>query len=310
MYITMSQPNLYDIMGVSKNASQAELKKQFRKLSMQYHPDRNKNDETSTKKYQSISAAYDVLSDEKKKRIYDMTGDVNGETNTEHMFHGGMPINPEEIFNMFTGGGLGGLFGGEGGVFHMNINGQPMHFHQAIRKPEPIQKVIHITLAEAYSGMTKRVEINRIKIINNSRENENETLYVTIPQGIDNNEVITIKDKGNIVDNNNYGDVKILIKVKNDTEFHREGIDLIYTKKISLKDALCGFNFDMKYIDGRVFKINNENGNVIEPGHKKIIRNMGIKRNNHTGNLTIIFNIKFPKNITPEKIKLLSTVLS
>ena len=61
-----------------------------------------------------------------------------------------------------------------------------------------------------------------------------------------------------------------------------------------MKDALCGFMFDMEYINGRIFKINNEKGNIIEPGHKKIITNMGMTRDNHEGNLTIIFKIQFP----------------
>jgi len=305
----MSEEKLYNIMGVSKGASQAELKKAFRKLSMQYHPDRNNGDSEATGKYQEISAAYDILGDEDKRRIYDITGNSSGESRGNgNMFSGGMPINPEEIFNLFTGGGgLGGLFGG-GGVFHMNVNGQPMHFHQEIRRPSPIQEVIQITLAEAYMGITKRLEIERVRITENSREQEKETLYVTISPGIDNNEIITIKGKGNVINSNNHGDVKVIIKVNNDTDFVREGIDLIYNKTISLKDALCGFQFDMKYIDDRVFKINNNNGNIIEPGHKKIIREMGMNRGGHKGNLIIIFKIHFPQ-LSQDKINKLSEIL-
>lgn len=301
-------------MGVLKDASQEELKKAFRKLSMKYHPDRNNGDTAATKKYQEISAAYDILGNEEKRRIYDITGDSNGETHVDgHMFNGGIPVNPEEIFNLFTGGGLGGLgglFGNSGGgVFHMNVNGHPMHFHQEIQKPRPIQEVIQITLAEAFMGLTKRLEIERVRITENSREPEKETLYVSISPGIDNNEIITIKGKGHVINGNNYGDVKVVIKVNNDSDFVREGIDLIYNKTISLKDALCGFQFDMKYIDERTFKINNTNGNVIEPGHKKIIKGMGMNRGGHKGNLIIIFKIKFPQQITQDKINKLEEIL-
>jgi DnaJ-class molecular chaperone len=318
MYITMPQENLYNIMGVEKNASQETIKKRFRKLSMTEHPDKHppgKQRENATKKFQNISAAHDILGDEEKRRMYDITGDANGETNGGDMFRGGIPVNPEELFNLFSGGnmgGLGGLFGGGGpggGVFHMNVNGHPMHFQQAMRQPRPIQEVLQITLAEAYSGITKRLEIDRVLVTNQSRTQEKETLYITIPPGIDNNEVITIKGKGNVIDGTNYGDVKVVIIVNNNTEFMREGIDLIYNKTISLKDALCGFHFDMKYIDGRIFKINNDNGNVIEPGHKKIIRSMGMNRDGHTGNLTIVFKIVFPNNISHDKIKKLSEIL-
>jgi len=318
MYITMPQENLYDILGVDKRASKDELKKRFRKLSMTEHPDRHPpgpQRDAATKKYQGISAAYDILGDEKKRKMYDITGDANGEMQESDMFHGGIPVNPEELFNLFTGGnmgGLGGLFGNMGpggGVFHMNVNGHPMQFHQAMRQPRPIQEVLQITLAEAYSGITKRLEIERVLVTNNSKTQEKETLYITIPPGIDNNEVITLQGKGNVIDGDNHGDVKIVIMVNNNTEFIREGIDLIYHKQITLKDALCGFTFDMNYIDGRHFKINNENGNIIEPGHKKIIRGMGMNRDGHKGNLTIVFKIQFPDKLSSDTIKKLAMIL-
>lgn len=326
MYITMAKQSLYDILGVKKNVTPEELKKTWRVLSLKYHPDRNTNiseeEKTKiTKKYQTINAAYDVLSDKEKRNMYDITGDVNAEAPSAHAFGGmhGIPINPEEIFNLFTGGGgmdgmggmggmggLGGLFGGRGGVFH--VNGQPMHFQEQIRRPRPLQQYITITLAESYSGITKKIDIDRMIVTNNSRRKEQETLYATIPPGIDSNEVITIEGKGNAIDDN-YGDIKIIVSVQNNTGFIREGLDLIYKKEITLRDALCGFTFDMKYIDGRIFKINNDNGNIIEPGHKKIIKDMGITRNGHRGNLTIIFNVKFPDSLSRDKIKGLSSML-
>jgi len=323
MYITMAKQSLYDVLGVKKNVTPEELKKTWRVLSLKYHPDRNTNiseeEKTKiTKKYQTINAAYDVLSDKEKRNMYDITGDVNAEAPSAHAFGGmhGIPINPEEIFNLFTGGGgmdgmggmggLGGLFGGRGGVFH--VNGQPMHFQEQIRRPRPLQQYITITLAESYSGITKKIDIDRMIVTNNSRRKEQETLYATIPPGIDSNEVITIEGKGNAIDDN-YGDIKIIVSVQNNTGFIREGLDLIYKKEITLRDALCGFTFDMKYIDGRIFKINNDNGNIIEPGHKKIIKDMGITRNGHRGNLTIIFNVKFPESLSRDKIKGLSSML-
>lgn len=321
MYITMAKQSLYDVLGVQKNVTPEELKKRWRVLSLKYHPDRNTNiSEVEkgelTKKYQTINAAYDVLSDKDKRNMYDITGDVNAEAPSAHAFGGmhGIPINPEEIFNLFTGGGgggmggLGGLFGGGGGggVFH--VNGQPMHFQQQIRRPRPLQQHITITLAESYSGITKKIDVDRTIVSNNSRRQEQETLYATIPPGIDSNEVITIEGKGHAIDDN-YGDIKIIVSVQNNTGFIREGLDLIYKKVITLHDALCGFTFDMKYIDGRVFKINNDNGNIIEPGHKKIIKDMGITRNGHRGNLTIIFNVKFPESLSHDKMKALSSIL-
>ncbi len=111
--------------------------------------------------------------------------------------------------------------------------------------------------------------------------------------------------------------MKIQVKVKNDTAFKRDGIDLILHKSISLKESLCGFSFDMIFIDGRVFKINNGNGNVICPNYKKVINGMGMVRDssssestvNAVGNLTIVFDILFPEQLSNQAISLISSVL-
>ena len=84
---------------------------------------------------------------------------------------------------------------------------------------------------------------------------------------------------------------------------------MLYHKTISLKEALCGFSFDLKYIDGRVFKINNGNGNVISANYKKMIPNMGMKRDDHTGNLIIDFNVTFPEILTEDQVKIIGDVL-
>jgi DnaJ family protein A protein 2 len=89
----------------------------------------------------------------------------------------------------------------------------------------------------------------------------------------------------------------------------RDGLDLILQKSISLKEALCGFSFSIKFLDSRVFKINNDNGNVICPGYKKIVEGMGMCREDKIGNLIIIFDIKFPDQLSSEAITTISSVL-
>ena len=90
----------------------------------------------------------------------------------------------------------------------------------------------------------------------------------------------------------------------------------ILNKTITLKEALCGFSFDMKYIDGREFKLNNGNGNIIHNNYNKVIQHMGMKRavnpqmpQEHTGNLIINFTVTFPEKLTEEQIKSLSQIL-
>jgi len=84
---------------------------------------------------------------------------------------------------------------------------------------------------------------------------------------------------------------------------------LLYEKNISLKEALCGFTFEIKFINGKVYTLNNNSGNIISPEYRKIIPNMGITRENHTGNLIVIFHVEFPEKLTNEQIKNLADVL-
>jgi DnaJ family protein A protein 2 len=74
-------------------------------------------------------------------------------------------------------------------------------------------------------------------------------------------------------------------------------LDLIFQKTISIKEALCGFTFELKYITGRTYTINNNAGNIIPNGYRKVIPNMGFARDEHVGNLIIVFDVKFPEKL-------------
>lgn len=323
---TNNNENLYQILGVNKNASQEEIKKAYRKLSMEYHPDRNNGSESSTEKFKKISAAYETLGDESNRRKYDIMGG-GGEHNM------GSGINPNDIFNFFSKNvfnGMGMDMGDIGSMamnmmdpeaaIHMNMgmgNGRSSNTHffsmdnlkKGLNKPVPIVKNVEITLSNSYNGCTIPFEITRWIVENGIKREEEEKLYVNIQRGIDNNELIILREKGNILNEQNKGDIKIFVKIKNDTDFIRDGLDLILQKTISLKEALCGLSFDMKYFDGKLFKINNGIGNVININHKKIIPNMGMKRDNHIGKLIIEFKINFPEKLSEEQVKSISNIL-
>ena len=102
-------------------------------------------------------------------------------------------------------------------------------------------------------------------------------------------------------------DIKIFVKVEAHPNFQRKGLDLCVNQKISLKEALCGFSFDLKYINGKVYTINNQAGNVIPSEYNKVIPNMGLTRDSHVGNLIIVFHVEFPEKIPIEKIDLFSS---
>jgi DnaJ-class molecular chaperone len=236
---------------------------------------------------------------------------------------GGMPFeHMDDLFtNIFFGGG--GPFGMHGmpgmpGMPSMfpggpNIkifrNGVPVNFAGGLEKPTPIIKTIVINMDTVLNGGKIPLEIERWIVENGNKVFENQTIYVDVMKGVDNNEIIILRDQGNVINESCKGDVKIFIKIENDTLFQRKGLDLYMDKKISLKEALCGFSFDLKYINGKIYTINNQAGNVIPSEYHKMIPSMGLSRDGHTGHLIIIFHVEFPEKIPIEKIDLLQTIL-
>jgi len=318
----------YQILGISANASGEEIKKAYRKLSLKYHPDRNKDPEMVTK-YQKINEAYETLSDDQKKRQYDMMGHNAFSSGGDSFQDMNDPIN--ELFkSMFMphagfthmGGGFpgsnmghgfpfgGGAFGGGNPNIHIFRNGVPLNFQNNLQKPNPIVKNLTIHISQILQGSSVPVEIERWVFQEGTKVFEKETMYVKIPSGMDDNEIILIPEKGNILNDCCKGDIKIIVQIVNDTEIKRNGMDLFYEKKISLKEALCGFHFDLKYLNGKVYTIQNNSGNIIYPGYRKVIPQMGIRRESgDVGNLIIVFHIEFPDSMTEEKIAQLREIL-
>ena len=305
----------YKILGVDKTASQDEIKKAFRKLSLKNHPDKG-GDAT---KFKEINEAYQTLGDKKTRQEYDMRGSMpRGMPFPPGMNMGGMGIPPEFLNMMF-----GQNAQRSGGPFNFsftqssNGTGSPnVHFFKngvnvtpsMLQKPTPIIKSIEITLEQAFNGLKMPFEVERWVLESDVKRIEKETIYVDIPPGIDHNEIIVIENKGNVISDDNKGHIKLFVKVKNDTDYTRDGLNLILKKKITLKEALCGFVFEIKYFNGRKFNIRNED-NVIKPGYNKIVPNLGMKRDNHTGSLVIAFDIEFPDNYDSETTKKLSELL-
>jgi DnaJ-class molecular chaperone len=315
----MESSCFYDTLGVQRTASEDEIKKAYRKLSMKWHPDKNQGNPSATQQFQKISEAYETLGDSKKRQMYDLSG-----TNDFGFGSGPGPgPNPEELFSMLFGQMGGGIpmahmmsmndhLGGFGGpnirIFHNGIGvpmGQQQHHHQ---KPAPIVKTVNVSIERIYTGTVVPVEIERWIIEHGNKLFEKEIIYVTIDQGLDGGEIILLKEKGNALSDNCRGDVKVVINIENNTEFRRNGLDIIYNKSITVKEALCGFTFELKYITGKVYTITNNSGNIISNGYQKVIPNMGFTRGDHVGNLIIIFDVIFPSTIDKEQIDALSKI--
>ena len=170
-------------------------------------------------------------------------------------------------------------------------------------------KQITIELNHSYTGVNIPVEIERWIIVNNQKKIEKEKLYIQIPKGVDSGEIIIIKDKGNIVNENIKGDIKIYINVNNNTEFKREGLNLVLSKNISLKESLTGFKFDIKHLNGKTYTINNDAGNIIPNDFVKEINSLGLKRGDVVGNLLIKFKVQFPEKLSEHQIEKLKEIL-
>lgn len=298
----------YNVLGVEKSATQEEIKKAYRKLSLKYHPDKQTGDAEEFKK---INEAYSTLSDSEKKQMYDMKdprqfgqrfssgpGGFHGEEIPEifKMFFNQGNIDPNDI----------PFFNSNMRVFH---NGRPINIEQRLARPPPICKTIHIKFKDSFNGINYPLEIERWIHMFGTKKLEKEKLYINIPKGVDEGEIIILKEKGNIINNNIRGDIKIFIKITNDSPYLRNGLDLVYRKSLSLKEALTGFDFEIPYLNDQMIHMKNDGDVVINPVYKKIIPGYGFRRKNSVGNLIIEFNINFPDSLTPEQKKNLKEIL-
>ena len=324
--------NYYDILGVSKDSSESDIKKAYRTLSLKYHPDRNSSSDAADK-IREINDAYDTLGDATKKNIYNMQleNEMMGQRGVSNMddFVNAGDIN--NIFNMLFGGGGGGGFPGAvhhmGGdhngvhIFHngFRMGGMPgmpgmpgVNIFQNMQKPLPIIKNINITLEDTYNGNMVLVEVERWIIQNDMKVTEIKNMYINIPIGIDDGEYIIMRDHGNQINDTIKGDIKIGIHiVRNDTDiFHRNGLDLIHKKTITLKEALCGFSFEIQHLNRKLLCLHNNTPiTIIKPNYKKVVNGMGMVRDNNTGNLIIEFHIEFPDSLTETQMSQISSIL-
>ena len=337
--------SFYDILEVDEKSSKPDIKAAYRKLSLKYHPDRNGGNEECKAKFQKINEAYDTLSDDQKREEYDETrnspffkmsmggggggagglddllnnlinsgimggfGGMGGPGNNAFFADGGFAMH--QMHPGFMGGHGGGMGGGPNiRIFRTGGHGPgPGPSVNPLQKPSPIIKTLTINMEQVLNGGNIPVEIERWIIEKEMKVIETETLYVPIPQGIDDNEIIILKNKGNVLTEECRGDVKLFIKVENNTEFERQGLDLLMNKTISLKEALCGFSFELKHVNGKTYTLNNSIGNIIPSNYKKVIMNMGLMREGRSGNLIIHFIVEFPEKIEVSKLEALSNIL-
>jgi len=273
---------------------------------MKFHPDKNNNSPDSHSRFQRLNAAYEVLGNDEARAIYDRSLTPPSDLVPRRA------MSPSTLEHF-----LSGLW------TKTCADGQQQQQHPSGAPPrqthiDPLVKRITIDLSDAFRGTVLPVHIERRVThecateskTETETETETETIYVTIPPGVDDNELIVVANKGHINQLGQSGDVRLFIQICNSTPFARRGLDLHMTKTISLSDALCGFSFCVTHLNGKVYTLNNNRGNIITPGFKKTIPQMGICRDGHTGNLIVEFAVEFPGSITSSQADAVLAALS
>jgi DnaJ-class molecular chaperone len=279
----------FSILNITRDSTLNDIKKAYRLLSIKHHPDKNGN--ASSDQFNKINEAYSILISnydsikfaEKKqdieyvnKTIVSNNGYANNIANVANVANDTIISNYANIVN---------------------------------RNYEDIIINLAINYNEAYNGCNKPINVERKINVNNVIGHERETLYVQIPKGIDNNEIITLVNKGNSYVNNgvSHSNVKIIIQLIPHELFERNGLDIIFIKSISLKEALLGFSFMLNHINNKSYNITCTE--IIHFNYEKIKPAMGFMRDNFVGNLIIKFNIIFPVSLSLETKKQLATLL-
>jgi len=281
--------NYYTILEIPLVASSDEIKKAFRNLSLRYHPDKNYNN-SNCNKIQDINEAYSVLSNIECKTEYD--------NKLNNVFNNMKPDRSEHVSDLY-----GNSFFSYNG--HNNINSAK---HYKCLKPKSVHIIKNISYEQSFNGTKLPIEITRNVIENDENYDETETIYIDIPKGIDNNEIIVIKDKGNY-DDGISGHVKIKIKLLPDTLFKRKGLDLIYLKNITFKESVCGFSFQLKHLNAKPYTINNETGIIIHNNYTTNINNLGFIKDDVIGNLIIEYSINYPEKLDEAIVEKIRKIL-
>lgn len=292
----------YEILGVDKSASQDEIKKAFRKLSKKYHPDVAENKEKAEEKYKELTEAYDTLSDEEKRRRYDMLGHENYK-------NGGASSNGFSGFEGFEGfSNFGGFSGFEdiGDIFGSFFGGG---FSRRVNtKGEDIQVAVSLTLEEISNGVTKKIKYKR-KTKTGYETIEKE---INIPKGVMEGKQYVIREGGHIgVDYQNipakYGDLYIVIKEIAHKHLKRVNeLDLYYELELDPIDAILGKTVEIPLLHNETTKINIPEGT--QDGKQFKLSNKGIESTYYKGSLYIIVKIVVPKKISKEEKKLFEKI--
>lgn len=249
----MSKRDYYTVLGVARKASDDEIKKAFRKLAMKYHPDKNQNDKSAEEKFKEINEAYDVLSDPKKKQMYDQFG---------HAGFQGQPPPGGNPFRGFEGFGAGfdpkqgpnqeafqDMFSDFFGEFFSGDTspGTRRGFRQESRGAD-LRYTLNITLEEAATGTEKRINFVRQR----AGKEDNAKLSITVPAGVKMGQRLKLRGEGDTpAGSGKPGDLYVIVNFQDHPLFKRKENDVLLELPISFVDALLGVQVEVPTLTGK-----------------------------------------------------------
>lgn len=288
--------DLYGILGVSKTASEAEIKSAYRKLARKYHPDLNKDDKSAAEKFKEISNAYDIIGNAEKRKKYDNNEiDADGKPTGFGAGFGGGNYDFRQGGNPFGSGfgGAGGFNGAQGFDFS-SIFGDDI-FSQftgraggrgGARKGQDVAYNMRVDFLDAANGAEKQVNIG------------GKNVNVKIPAGTQSGQTLRLKGLGGIgLNGGENGDVMITVNVDEHPYFKNDGPDILLDLPISLKEAISGAKIVVPTIKGKVaVKIPPYSSS----GEKLRLKGQGIKTKSGQGDEIITLQVMLPKQKLPD----------
>lgn len=278
----------YEILGVNRGATAEEIKKAYRKLAVQYHPDKNPGDKVAEEKFKEASNAYSVLSDPEKRRMYD----IRGHAGVEGMgFEGYRTM--DDIFSnlnlddIFGRGGFGG-FGGFGDAF-----GDAFGQRRTTAPPRgrDICMNVSIPFEDAVLGSKKEMNV------------QGKRLTLTIPPGIQDGRTLRIRGHGESLGNGMSGDLLVTVSVQSHPTLTREGTDLLTDVKVSMTTAALGGSVRVQTLTGDVdLKI----PSGAQPEQQFRLRGRGgVDASGRKGDLRVRLVVEIPKSLSRKQRNLL-----
>ena len=299
------QKDFYKVLGVSKDADEATIKKAYRKLARTWHPDQNKGNPEAEERFKEIGEAYTVLSNPEQRQQYDAIRTMGAGGFRGGAGGGGASgVNFEDIFGAFgggnggnvrfstSGGGAGinlddilGAFGGFGGGSSRGSS----PYQQAPQKGEDLHASTRITLKQSLSGVNIKLAVS------------GKPMTVKVPKGIKDGQSVRLRGKGKAsINGGSAGDLIVTIHVEEDPVYSREGNDLRMTLPVTFAEATLGANVELPLIDGSTVTVKVPAGS--DSGRTLRLKGRGVATKKGTGDLLATISVVVPKDLTPEQL--------